>query len=111
MLTVQTSWLEGKYDWTAVKSQLVSALGQTMIRRHNNSTGFSLLLARRRLGRPLDLRCVPARHCRIAQLLRERLPLLQHLDCASYIAFTQKVAGSPENLRVALSFFSRVHDF
>lgn len=88
MLTVQTSWLEGKYDWTPVKSQLTSALGWSMIRRRNHSPDFWLLLGVWRLGRPLDLSRVSACHRRIAQLLRQRLPLFQYFDCASYIAFT-----------------------
>ena len=59
-----------------------------MIRRRNNSPDLWLLFGVGRLGRPLDFSCVSACHHRVAQLLRQRLSLFQHFDCASYIAFT-----------------------
>ena len=59
-----------------------------MLRWRNHYRGFRQLLAWRLFGSSFDFRHVPADHRLITQLFRQRLPLFQHFDRASYIAFT-----------------------
>ena len=50
------------------------------------------------------------RHRGIPEALRERLPLLKHLDRTRYVALAEERAGLAEKSRIALALLGRSHD-